>query len=689
MYRTIGLVCFLILSAVAARAQQQCFEKFVSVNGMGSFVLVPCLTPTPIPSPQPTATPTPLPSPSPVSTPTPPQPTPTPTPLPSPTPLPTPIAGAFYVSTTGFGLRDGTLANPWDLQTAFNQTVKIVPGSTVYIRGGTYPGKFISRLAGTAATRIDVRPYPGETFKLEGYVHSTLANPLPTGMAWTDVPCKFTSNLGLPSGAAVWVESEVLMLTRQQPDGMSWTCTRGWAGQPVSAHPAGAEAYSPDNVLTAAGSYTWFWEPEILDSNPKRMFAKDFGGTTFAIRSGGFNSVQGVGNKLIIPVIHDTSTGVFANEGAVGLEVIGAILFNCGFVDFSRGHGQCIYLANDPAVQKAIRATIAFNGFSNCAKFYSSSGMARNFLSEDYIAFGCGVSATAPGNQGQGPGKDLPLGNRDAALFVGANGPNKATNDITIRRNYFYEPPNSTGDPTLWAGYYEGVGSTGLSVIDSRVMGGSVAFATAFKTLTVTGNKFHAQANGSAVNNGALLVTARLDPGFTGTWNNNTYFDQTPNEVGWGQLPFLFSLGGTPKLSCRGAAQLQWSEPCLADPSRGGWKDLTGFDSASQYNRGAPTGVEVFVIPIPLVPGRAHIAIYNWDKNPSVNVDLSGVLVSGDKFDIKAVEDLFGPSVASGTYSGSPVPIPMNGTSVAAPIGLGWIPPTTRPTFGAFLVRKQ
>lgn len=680
------LILGLLLVATKVQAQTQCFEKFVNVNGTGSFVPIPC-APSPTPTPVPTPIPTPTPTPVPTATPTP-IPSPTATPTPVPTPQPTPVAGAFYVSTTGFGLKDGSINNPWDFQTACNQTAKILPGSTVYLRGGTYLGKFICRLAGTASAHIDVRPYPGETFKLEGYVHSTLANPLAIAAPWSDSQCKFTSKLGLPSGAAVWIESEVVMLTAPQADGLTWTCTRGWAGQPVSAHSVGAEAYSPDNVLTAAGSYTWFWEPEILDSNPKRLFAKDFGGTTFAIRSGGFNSVQGVGNKLIIPVIHDTSTGVFANEGAIGLDVIGAIIFNTGFVDFSRGHGQLYYLANDPAVQKAIRASIGFNGFSNCAKFYTSSGMAHNFLSEDFIAFGCGVSATAPGNQGQGPGKDLPLGNRDAALFVGANGPNKATNDITIRRNYFYEPPGSTGDPTLWAGYFEGVGSTGLSVTDSRVMGGSVAFSTAFKTLTVTGTKFHAQAAGSAVNNGALLVAARLDPGFMATWNNNTYFDQTPNEAGWGQLPFLFSIGGVAKLSCRGAAQLQWNEPCTT-AGRGSWPSLTGFDSNSSYNRGAPTGVEVFVIPIPLVPGRAHVAIYNWAKNALVSVDLSSVLQIGDKFEVKAVEDLFGPAVISGTYAGSPVAIPMTGTTVTAPIGLGWTPPSTRPEFGVFLVRKQ
>lgn len=603
----------------------------------------------------------------------------------TPTPSPTPRPGqVFYVATNGTPAGNGSIGKPWDLQTALNKTVSIPPGATVYLRGGTYVGKFVSRLTGTRATPIIVRAYPGEKFRIDGNVQSTLAAATATAAPYSDSRCVFTSNLGLPNGAAVWIENELVSITGQKADGVTWNCQRGWGGTLVAAHPAGAAAYSPDTVLTIFGSHSRFYDLEILDSYRIRVYNKNFNDTTIPIRSGGILVLNNIGTRIINPIIHDISTGVFANESAVDLEVYGAIAFNCGFVDWSRGHGQCFYLANDPAFQKRVRNSIAFNGFSNCAKAYTSSGKAANFLFEDYIAFGCGVSATVPGNRGNG-GVDLPLGNRDAALFVGANGPNKATNDIKIRRAYLFEPLNSTGDPTLWTGYYEGVGSTGLELTDSRVMGGSVAFAMAFKSFSITGNKFFAQATGTA-SNGKLLVAARLDPGYSGVWNNNTYFDQTPNDIyPVAPFPFLFSSGGVFKLSCIGAAQLKFVDPC-AGP-RGGWQTPT-FDVNSQYNRSPPTGTEVFVIPNDYEQGRAHIAIYNWALNETVPADLSNVLKIGDKFEVRAVEDFFGVPVASGTYAGGTIAIPMMGSAVTAPIGLGWTPPSTRPTFGVFLLRK-
>ena len=52
--------------------------------------------------------------------------------------LPFDSAPAFYVSPTGAPSGDGSFANPWDLATALDGPAAVTPGSTIWLRGGTY-----------------------------------------------------------------------------------------------------------------------------------------------------------------------------------------------------------------------------------------------------------------------------------------------------------------------------------------------------------------------------------------------------------------------------------------------------------------------------------------------------------------------------------------------------------------------
>jgi len=76
-------------------------------------------------------------------------------------------APEFYASPTGSPSGDGSFANPWDLATALSGPAAVTPGSTIWLRGGTYvnpadPRGFESTLTGTADAPIVVRQYPGE-----------------------------------------------------------------------------------------------------------------------------------------------------------------------------------------------------------------------------------------------------------------------------------------------------------------------------------------------------------------------------------------------------------------------------------------------------------------------------------------------------------------------------------------------
>ena len=78
----------------------------------------------------------------------------------------------FYAAPSGSASGDGSIANPWDLQTALNQPASVKPGDTIWVRGGTYQSAksdgFVSKLNGTSASPIIVRNYNGERATIDG-----------------------------------------------------------------------------------------------------------------------------------------------------------------------------------------------------------------------------------------------------------------------------------------------------------------------------------------------------------------------------------------------------------------------------------------------------------------------------------------------------------------------------------------
>jgi hypothetical protein len=137
-----------------------------------------------------------------------------------------------------------------------------------------------------------------------------------------------------------------------------------------------------------------------------------------------------------------------------------------------------------------------------------------------------------------------------------------------------------------------------------------------------------------------------------------------------------------------------------------GWKEETGYDSASSLRRGRPKGVEVDVYPNEYETGRANIVIHNWDEEPSVSVDLSGAaLKSGEKYEIRNALNYFGDTPIEGIFNeaNSKVAIDMRAErwSFARPIAgddgertswplddWGRAARLNFPSFGAFIIRK-
>ena len=109
---------------------------------------------------------------------------------------------------------------------------------------------------------------------------------------------------------------------------------------------------------------------------------------------------------------------------------------------------------------------------------------------------------------------------------------------------------------------------------------------------------------------------------------------------------------------------------------------------SNTYASSRPTGVRVIVRPNAYEPGRAHVTVHNWDGVPSVAVNLSSVLPAGALYEIRNAQNVFGSPVASGTYSGSPITLPMGGLAPASPVGYG-APAPTGPLFNTFIVTTR
>jgi len=136
-----------------------------------------------------------------------------------------------------------------------------------------------------------------------------------------------------------------------------------------------------------------------------------------------------------------------------------------------------------------------------------------------------------------------------------------------------------------------------------------------------------------------------------------------------------------------------WTSAIVEGNTLGGAKQLLSGDAPGGSNSlldwpHAPATPTVVVRPNRYEPGRAHIVVYNWSGQASVNVDLSRVLAQGQSYEVRSVQDVFGPPLMRGTYVGDSIAVPMTAERVP-PLPVGRVtasPPRTGPAFDVFLV---
>ena len=79
----------------------------------------------------------------------------------------------YHVTVNGRSSGNGSISNPWDLDSALLESSRTKPGDIIWVHGGTYhpvvePAKYNIKLVGGDNNPIIIRTYPGERVTIEG-----------------------------------------------------------------------------------------------------------------------------------------------------------------------------------------------------------------------------------------------------------------------------------------------------------------------------------------------------------------------------------------------------------------------------------------------------------------------------------------------------------------------------------------
>ena len=385
-------------------------------------------------------------------------------------------------------------------------------------------------------------------------------------------------------------------------------------------------------VLAVNGAYSWFWGLEIMDSNPTRYINQPGSSSPNAFGV----AVFAPGVRFINNIVHDTAEGFSAYAVSNDSVFYGNLSYYNGWVGTDRNHGHGFYMQNITGTKFLVDNFSSDNADEGFQIYGSGSANVVGFR----------LFGNASFNNSSWPYENYQYN------YIIAGGAQRK--DIQVDQNFSFFTPSANYGFNTFGQYTTGDDMTvtnnvfagGAGGPEVNCQGGPIVF---------TGNKIYVQPGG--------LDEMRMElcPGQTTsgwTWDNNQYYGKTNFYNDTSMVDFV------------------------------SWKLSRGFDAHSTMNTSAPTGKWIYVRPNQYESKRANIVIYNWDLSSAVPVDLSGVLAAGDPFVIHDTQNFYGSPVASGTYTGAPISIPMTGLTKATPSGFA-APPHTAPLFGTFIVTSS
>ncbi|HXM37553.1 MAG TPA: right-handed parallel beta-helix repeat-containing protein [Gemmatimonadales bacterium] len=339
---------------------------------------------------------------------------------------------------------------------------------------------------------------------------------------------------------------------------------------------------------------------------------------------------RGARQKFINLVIHDAAQqGITFWDEAVDAELYGNIVYNNGTHE-NLDHGTYVH---NTSGTKLIKDNVFFNNLAYGIHVYAgpTDGTQRNVHVIGNVSFNNGTISANYAAKGN--------------ILIGADSPDEGMQAVD---NLLYFS-GSVGE-NLRVGYT--AANLDVVVTGNYVFGGATAL--------VVGDWTNATVANNTVGGLAEIVDLRASPAGH-SFSGNGYY--------------------------RVATAAAWRTPSAAMP-HADWQQATGLGLTDTCaSTLVPPDTKVFVKPNLYEQGRALVVVYNWGSQSSVSVSLSGVLAAGQRYEVHNVQDMYGPAVASGTYRGGSISLPMTGVAPPARLGRSTpTPPRTGPNFDTFVV---
>jgi len=422
-----------------------------------------------------------------------------------------------------------------------------------------------------------------------------------------DLKSAFTNVSRLTPGTTVWIAGgryEVGTLIQS-------VAVNGTKDRPIIFRALPGQRATVIGGFQPKGNHLWLWGLEITGPN----------------KSGVNVDLGSNGIKVINCVIHDcgpaqppqerkpSGQGIGGWDTGNDHEFYGNIIYHNGWNNLDHG----IYSQNQPRhTTKRYIANIIFENAGCGFHIYGSAPFLANLHLEGNIAFATSVLArhTEP-NPGQ------------MNILVGGA---KPLSNVVVRQNCTYHPIE-TSKRGVDIGY-TGAPNRNILVEDNYFMCGINAMELkGVGNAIVRNNTFWAP-------NGMVAVTfasaeklatetagAKVEGEPKVVFENNRYIDNGKFDL------------------ARFQAQIKSGQTDRIVPGR----------------NGRPHGLHVFKYVNQYEPERVHLAVYNWDRQDVVRVDLEGILKAGDAYRVVNVLDFYGPPVAEGRAQGAFIMLPMKG----------------------------
>jgi len=437
---------------------------------------------------------------------------------------------------------------------------------------------------------------------------------------------------------------DTVWLRRGTYSGTFTSALGGVAGNPVVVRTYPGERATIDGgtgganrveTLTVGGQYAIYWGFEVMQSSTARL---GDAGTGTPLRPTGVYVQQSAHDlKFVNLIVHDAGHGFYTENTAHNIEIYGCLIYNGGEENQrsgGRSDGHGIYIKNDGIGWKIARDNVIFDQFGFGIHGYAEGGQGlKNLVLDGNVIFNNGTPSDYDN-------PNLQLG-----------GTTVADNDSVTNNSLFFSA--GVGDWNARIGY--SVTANGTAVVQGNyLVGGNQTLDLGYwANLTVQTNTAQ----------GASGIVAQHDPNTPTTqhWSGNTHY-RDPAVQAW-------RFNGT-------------------DYTFSAWQSATG--AADAVSATLPSSPQVIVRPNRYEPGRAIIVIYNWTSQSTVAVPVGSAVNVGDTYAVRNVQDIFGKTVASGTYQGGTISIPMGGVAPPRPIGGSFQSlHTTGPLFDVFVLTRS